>query len=202
MAYPANTCRAVFQFGLPNGTNGYVTPHFRKSDGGDYTQLELAGLCDLLEDWWENSDFEGETNGPMKGAISDDCTLQSITCTGLAAAVPPQASVAVGTTGTNTGSPLPNESALVVTLYTGLVGRSYRGRNFWPGIPVSAMEANGTLNGSYVSDVQDTFDALIAGIENASGSELAVNSETLGLSTFVTSCVVRDVVHHQRRRNS
>lgn len=202
MAYPANTCRAVFQFGLPNGTNGYVTPHLRKSDGGDYTALEIAGLADVLEDWFVNSDFEGETNAPGRGYMSDDCTLQTITVTGLAAVTPPQAVVTVNSAGAVSGLPLPNETALVVTLYTGNVGRRYRGRNFWPGVPSAAMEANGTLNSSYLNDVQDTFNALIAGLANGTSSELAVNSDVGGFSTFVTSCTVRDVLHHQRRRNS
>lgn len=202
MAYPANTARCVFQFGLPNGTNGFVTPHTRKSDGGDYTALEVAGLADVLADWWENDDFEGETNEALKNLIVDDCTLQSITVTGLAAVTPPQTILAVNTAGTVAANPLPNETSLVVTIYTGIVGRSYRGRNFWPGQSVNSMEANGTVNPTHLGNLQATFDALIAGLANGTSSELAVNSETLALSSFATSCVVRDVLHHQRRRNS
>jgi len=202
MAYPANTCRSVFQFGLANGTNGYVTPHFRKSDGGDYTLSELEGLNDLLSDWFTADDFGGGSNEAMKDHMSQECSLQSITSTSLAVGVPVQASLAVNVAGTDVGNPLPNETSLVVTIYTGLVGRSYRGRNFWPGMSTTIMESNGTINSTELASMQQTFQHLLDGIALLSSSELCVNSETLGLSTFASSVLVRDVLHHQRRRNS
>lgn len=202
MAYPANTARAVFQFTLANGTAGYVTPHFRKNDGGDFTQLEVAGLAVLLEDWATSDNFEGETNQSLMSVVVDEVSLASITVTSLAAVTPVQAVLASGESGNITSTPLPNETSFVTTYYTGIVGRSYRGRGFWPGLPITAMDNSGTMSAGFVDQLQTTFRALLDGLASVASSQLAVNSETLGLSTPVTSILVRDTLHHQRRRNS
>jgi hypothetical protein len=178
-----------------------VTPHFMKESGLNYDLAEVTGLAALLADWWSNDDYEGETNQAARASFSDDMILTSITVTALALATPAQFTQSVGVSGELAGAPLPNESALVTTLYTGIVGRSYRGRNFWPGVATASMQANGTLLDATTAQLQETFDALIVGTKAASNSVMCVHSTTLGLATEVTSCVVRDVLHHQRRRN-
>lgn len=203
MAYPTNTARAVFEFALPNGTAGYCTPHFRTQDATDMTLSDVGDLATALADWWSNDDFGGATNQAMRNYHVDDCTLQTITVTTLAAVTPFQSVVTVGLAGEQAVTPLPNETALVVTLYTGLVGRSYRGRNFWPGMPTNLMEANGTVAAASLAGLQTTFEALIDELPTVVPNiTLAVNSVTLPAATPVIAAQVRDVLHHQRRRNS
>lgn len=203
MPYPGNTCRAVFQFLLPNGSHGYVTPHFRTFDGTDYDNAGLAALGAMLEDWWDNADFQGEGNlVPMKNFFNENSSLEQIILTSLDPTAPPQHVQPVGIAGLNTSAPLPNETALVVTLYTGLVGRSFRGRNFWPGLSTNLMQDNGTLLDLTVSGLQENFDALINGLATEANNVVAVHSTFLGQVNQVISCVVRDTLHHQRRRNS
>jgi len=202
MAYPDNTARCVFDFTLPNGSHGYVTPHVRSLDGSDLGNADVEAIATLLADWAVNDNFEGETNAALMNFGPDELTLSSITVTSLKADAPPQFALAVNDPGNGAGTPMPNESALVVTLYTGLVGRRYRGRNFWPVLTVAMMENNGTLAGVTVAAFQTTFDALIAGLEAEGTYVLAVNSDVGGFVNQAISSIVRDTVHHQRRRNN
>lgn len=201
MPYPGNTARAVFEFELPNGTPGFVTPHFRTLDGHDFTQGDVEDLATLLADWASNADFQGETNVPLMNFGVPQVVLQNISVTSLQVIGPPQHVLAVNDPGNAAGLPLPNETAIVVTLYTGIVGRRFRGRNFWPLTSTTYMEADGTLAGATVTALQDTFDALIAGLVTEGTFVLAVHSEVGAMVNQVTSCIVRDTLHHQRRRN-
>lgn len=202
MAYPGNTARAVFRFQLPNGTNGYVTPHVRTDAGLDYSQAELDGLVVQLGDWATANNFQGATNTSLMGLLVDDIILQDITLTTLTPGGALQAVEAVNQAGSIAQLPLPNEAALVTTWRTALVGRSFRGRSFWPGLAVTQMEANGTLNNGSTATFQTTFNALVDGIKSGTNSVMAVHSPTLLQANEVTSVTVRDIVHHQSRRNS
>lgn len=201
MAYPDNTARCVFQFTLPNGTEGFVTPHVRSFDGSDLSNADVEAIGGLLHDWATVDNFQGEVNDHLMKIATDQLTLESITVTTLKEIGPPQWVEAVNFTGLQVGTPMPNESALVVTLYTGIVGRRFRGRNFWPILATAYMEDNGTLINATVATIQNTFDALVNGLVTDGNYVLAVNSTVGAMVNQVTSCVVRDTVHHQRRRN-
>lgn len=201
MAYPGNTARAVFEFELPNGTKGYVTPHFRSFGGADLSQGDVEDLADLLKSWYTTANFQGQTNSPLGNFPATNLVLQNIEVTGLALVAPPQYVLAVNDAGNAATGALPNADALVVTLYTGIVGRRYRGRNFWPVLVTGMMEADGTLAGATVTALQATFQALIDGLESHGQFVMAVHSEAGLMTNQVISCVVRDVVYHQRRRN-
>lgn len=202
MAFPASVARVALQFTLANGSAGYVVMHTVQSDGSDYSQAELDGLVVQFDDWWSDDNFQGNTNQALRDNISVNVSLASITATSLAAVAPIQSQLAVAQAGAVAGNPVPNESAIVVTLYTGFIGRSYRGRNFWPGLPVASMQGDGTIAAATTAQLQATFDALVAGLESGTNSELAVYSPTLDIVTPVASALVRDTLHHQSRRNS
>jgi len=202
MAYPNNTARCVFAFTLANGAKGYCTPHVRSFGGTDLGDADVEAIAGLLADWATNDDFQGETNNALMNYPATEVTLDTISVTSLDATAPPQFIQAVGVAGGGGSNALPNESAVVTTLYTGIVGRKYRGRNYWPIGTTAAIDAQGTLASVTLAAMQATFDALIAGLVNQGDYVLAVNSSAGAFVNQAISCVVRDTVHHQRRRNS
>jgi hypothetical protein len=110
-----------------------------------------------------------------------------------------------GTNGTGYNSA---QAALVTTLRTLSRGRSYRGRNYWPGIAVNQVSTDGgNALSTRVTD-QDTFvNSLIAAIHSNPVRQLVVVSRhhggsplTTGVATPVTSHDTNNVLDTQRRR--
>ena len=118
MAYPDNTARCVFDFVLPNGSHGFCTPHVRSFDGTDLDTGDVEAIANLLADWAVNDNFEGQINAALMNFGPDELVLSSITVTSLKAVAPPQFQLAVNDPGNGSGTPMPNEAALVVTLLT------------------------------------------------------------------------------------
>lgn len=111
------------------------------------------------------------------------------------------------------GEGLPPQSAMVVTLRTGIAGRSRRGRLYISGF-TEASQADGTWSGALVTNYQNIVDDLVALYGSGGTSpdyEWGVWSRTLGGEDpgpynlvngwrAITAGVVRTVVHTQRRR--
>lgn len=202
MAYPNNTARADFEFLMPNGAEGHVVQHYMKQDLSDWLSADVDDLAAKLKLWATVDDTGPDTYFAFMNSVCDKLTLANITVTGLQVVTPPQKIEAVNDSGNDTSNALPNETALVTTWTTGIVGRSYRGRNYWPGLATSVMDENGTLFAARLTAYQATFDGLLSYLDDDGTYFLAINSPTLGASTPVTGCVVRDTLHHQRRRNA
>lgn len=112
--------------------------------------------------------------------------------------------------GTAVGNLLPPQTALVVTLRTGLAGRSFRGRVYLGGFAVSANGTAGAANAAVGTAAQ----AFIGAINNnlsTSGWQLAVVSRPApdaipprptGFVTPVTVPVVRDLVWDTQRKRA
>lgn len=56
----------------------------------------------------------------------------------------------------------PNNVALCISFRTGLAGRSFRGRNYVPGVPVDQITLN-TFDPGWMADVKTTYDLLLPG---------------------------------------
>lgn len=99
---------------------------------------------------------------------------------------------------------LPFQSSLVVTLQTGIPGRSFRGRMYWPFI--TSTMTNGRINTSSVTLAQraEYFAALLEAIgaaaETLPSMAPRVVSKTQEAVTLVTSVRVGNVMDTQRRR--
>lgn len=100
------------------------------------------------------------------------------------------------------------DSALVTTLRTLNRGRSFRGRNYWPGVPASQVAADGAhLSGTRITAQQSFVTDLIAAIITVSGQHLVVASRfaggaprVSGITTQVSSIDTNNVIDSQRRR--
>lgn len=105
----------------------------------------------------------------------------------------------VNSPGTGTGDLLVRAASVVVTMRTNLAGRSFRGRSYVPGFNEAQNGADGTI----APAASAAAAAWISGIRTAAtarGHTLAVASPKLGLSTPVTSQLVRDNVWDVQRR--
>lgn len=105
----------------------------------------------------------------------------------------------VGSPGTGAGDLLVRAASVVVTMRTNLAGRSFRGRSYVPGFNEAQNGADGTI----APAASAAATAWIAGIRTAAtarGHTLAVGSVKLGISTPITSQLVRDNVWDVQRR--
>lgn len=104
--------------------------------------------------------------------------------------------------GTQASDALPSPNALVVTLRTQYAGRSYRGRQYIPGL-AEGLSTGSIEDGATVSAIQTYYDDLVAGI-GAGGSstdyQWGVYSRKVPVFTPITSTLVRSTLGTQRRR--
>lgn len=100
------------------------------------------------------------------------------------------------------GEALPYMCAAVVKIATGYAGRSYRGRNYFPGLSETG-QADSTIASAVKTLLQGCYDDLLA-LYGAGGTDAnwqwVVWSQKLSAGTTVTDAIVRDLIGTQRRR--
>jgi hypothetical protein len=104
-------------------------------------------------------------------------------------------------TGGESGQLLPTQTALLVSQRTARRGRSYRGRQYWPGyteassteneIAAATVEAMGVGQAAVIDAVNSAFPDAVQ----------VVISETLAIATPITSLFVEPTWATQRPRN-
>lgn len=106
---------------------------------------------------------------------------------------------------------LPSQLAAVITLYTALRGRSYRGRTFIPGIPFSYVDtstSSDTLTSASVADLLTEYNALDSRLAGTGASQHVISRVTGGVprtvaqGNKVTSRAMDDVIDTIRRRGA
>jgi hypothetical protein len=108
---------------------------------GDPGQLETADvpapdlttIATNFADWFDPT-FAGTWTpaNPLKGFMTNQGQLASVTAKSLFSVNGPSVTVAVGLSGGVSVEPLPNGLTFTVTMRTGLTGRSFRGRWYVP----------------------------------------------------------------------
>lgn len=108
--------------------------------------------------------------------------------------------------GASTAESMPNNVAACISLRTGLAGRSFRGRNYVPGLTIANIDHN-QLNPSSLAAIVDVYTALIAPVPASAWNMSIVSRFTAGaaraegIATPVTQVVfVDNIVDSQRRR--
>ncbi len=103
---------------------------------------------------------------------------------------------------------LPAEAALVTSLRTNSLGRSYRGRFYLAGLPRSQQADPQHMQSTYSAAVNDMFVSLIS-VLNAAGYALGVVSRVadgvaraVGIITEVTGLITNNRIDSQRRRGN
>lgn len=165
----------------------------------DEAACEAAAI--LCWDWWEASYAANITSG---------CALREVVATDLTASDGPQFTYAPDTTtaGTGSGSAMPNEVSLCISLRTSSRGRSARGRWFVAGIPNTQMANANNVETSYASAVVSDMQTLINAIETAGQALVIVsyitnNAPRVGGPVYYpvdNALVVDTVVDSQRKR--
>jgi len=110
-----------------------------------------------------------------------------------------------GEKGTQTGDPIPNQVAPIVSWRTSLIGRSYRGRTYLP--PCSESQSSGpNLTGAQLVLMSTFATAAISFTDTANGNgawRLAIWSEKMqDVSANVESFIVPSAPGTQRKRRA
>lgn len=124
-----------------NGEQVYNVLNFTNGTGAPWNAPDLATLAGEVFGAFEDS---------LPGILSVGWTLNNAVATDIGQEGGAQAVYVPGSPvpGELTGQTLPNQVALVVTLRTARVGRSYRGRTFLCGFPEESSEGSFVAVGS------------------------------------------------------
>jgi hypothetical protein len=103
--------------------------------------------------------------------------------------------------GGESGQPLPTQTALLVSQRTDKRGRSFRGRQYWPGYTEASSDEN-SINPTTVDNMVNAQADVITDVAGVfSGAEPVVISELTASATGITTILVEDTWATQRRRN-
>lgn len=177
------------------------THHYRQT--AQVTPLVGNLLVQDVVDAWQ-----ADAQPAYLTVLSDENTFDEIQARGITNPIF-GVDVAVGVSGDRPSllaGIMPPRNTAVVSLRTGLIGRSFRGRFFLPAMNEDDVN-NGILNATYHSLIGDyTADAtLITGPGSANEYSLTIYSPTLTgvgpvIDNLVTNALVRFQVGSQRRR--
>lgn len=170
----------------------------------DDTFLDTLGAA--IKDWWVANCKPWQVTALSLQAIE-------LTDASVAGGIGIEYTTGLPQPGANAGVALPNNVTLAVKLGTGHTGRSYRGRQYWLGLPEAYLDStkNAVLS-TYLTNVKGAYDLLISDIVSA-GAELVIASlysgvdsdgkpipRTTAVTTPVGSVSVNPTVDSQRRR--
>lgn len=200
VVYPSEIIEIVANWQLPNGSAGASVWHGRTSAPGDPALVDCQAAADWVTEWFDT----GGTGDPGKGFFNENLTLVSATATARGLDPAFQATSVSGVSGTATGIAAPNESAIVSTHYTQFVGKSFRGRTYWPGYDPDTLGDDGLLNPTSLANWTDAIANFVLGFttQAAENIDLCVWSRTLDQLNSIQSSVVRSTPHHISKRNS
>ncbi len=104
----------------------------------------------------------------------------------------------LNTLGSISGEMEASQVAAVLSWKTSKVGRKYRGRTYWPGVPASWIES-----GIFSAGAMAAYNDLLTAINNSmwsAGYGLRIFHKVDGTSDYVTTGIVREYPYTQRRR--
>ena len=193
-----NAVRASLEF-IFGGQVVVLTLGWHKAAGWDAAGMEALG--DSLVDWFDAA---------LKFQMANDVSLESINVLDLEDAAGPSINISGGLpiTGTNNDLPAPNNVAGVVSFLTDQRGRSYRGRNYVPGIPEPSWQDSISMTTGAAAALAAAY-ADLEDVATATGAEHVVVSKyhdkaprVAGIATPVTAYRVDTKFDSQRRRLS
>jgi len=122
--------------------NGQVVENvFHVKANVDFTEGMCEDTAQAFYTWWLDN---------LKALQSDQIALQRVVVKGLHAQASPEWTVDCisGCAGTQTGASVPGNVAAVISLLTGLTGRSQRGRSYFPGFNEASIAGNQLTTGA------------------------------------------------------
>lgn len=186
-------CETVF---LRDGQ--YCENVYNVSGAGGYTAGDIRTLLQLFISWWNvNLKALVPVNISLVNTIGTDLTTQN----GLRV----EESTGLPLTGTEAGSPYPNNVALAIKWLTNSRGRSFRGRTYHVGLSSNNVSQN-TVTGAHANALEAAYGQLITDLAAASYTLVVVSRYTNnmprsnGVATPITGLSVNTTVDSQRRR--
>jgi hypothetical protein len=143
----------VAQLRLEGRVDGQQTINdvYFEISGGGITPLNLLVILANVSNWWQTA---------VVPLLSNNFSSLRVTAIDLTTVSGPSVEQATATVGGVGAEAAPNNVAACVSLRTASRGRSYRGRNFVPGIPNSVITLN-TLDSAFISDLVDAYTQLV-----------------------------------------
>lgn len=159
---------------------------------------QLAAVSGAI-DGWITSDLAAQ--------ISGNCSFDNIKLTDLTTQFgPTHNAIPTTTAGTLSGTVIPAQAAMVVSLYTNNRGRSFRGRSYLAGRVTGDQQTVTHWTTTRASAVDTAYFNLITAL-SAVNCTLSVGSRqengvrrTVGVATPVTQIVAKTPIATQRRR--
>lgn len=192
----ANTCLAELVMSL----DGQVVENtlWFELQSGSLDLVSMGDLAAVLRSWWASEYADG---------VADDLSLNLIRITDMSTSsgLLLEYNTSLPANGLVVDESLPNSIAAVVQFRSNQRGRSYRGRNYIPGIPGNSVVVN-TLLTAYRDAFVTTYEnlqtlALAEGWLHVIVSRFSGGAtRPSGITTPVMRYFVDGVVHNQRRR--
>lgn len=212
---PPGVCRVrtIWSFtGLATAEN---VMYFDTGTGAVPNAAELGSVATAFETAWGVGAVGA---GTVLGNLAADCAITEIDVEDASSATGPFAHITENAPGRASGSALPPGVASVCTWFTGLRGRSFRGRTFLPGLPEGNVGPSGDINTPLFTTLAAAWQAFLGSVKNPGAfptGTLVVASYHSGVDpttkrpiprpvavvTPVTGVQLRGHVHSQRRRN-
>lgn len=175
-------------------------------NAGAVTALNMGILTTALYDWWDTYYKPLTWNGTQ---LREIYAVDQTTNTGPTNTL--SGGGLVGTGGANAAS---NNVSVTVSFRTDLRGRSFRGRNYMLGLPLTILANQNQITAGYAADLITAYTALVGPGAFATGWTWGVASRfsgvdadgdpiprVAGVFTPITSVVITDlIVDSQRRR--
>lgn len=200
MPLPSGTVKVIIGGTLPGGEQFAYGYQLKRTGATTQFQLDqLAGACTAAL----KNNF---LTAGVRGLIASSVIHQTVTLylyTGGATASLISQSTGINVAGLDASACLPNQCAQVVTLNTGIPGRSSRGRSYL--MPLSCgriLTGTGQISNADCVLLANAFAAMLGAVK-ASSPEAGlpvVASGTKGSSLPITSVAVDSKVDTQRRR--
>lgn len=171
---------------------------FIKSTSGAWTDTELNDLAEAVGLSWYNEMLPNLGNEWFMG----DVIATDMSVVGGLQAINTSFNAGVGGTG---GGCAPGNVTFAIKFTTGHVGRSYRGRNYVPGIPDGLAGAN-VLTGAAANAFADAYAAIALAAADAGFNQVVVSfyenkvERTTPLTTIVNGWSYTDVNLDSMRR--
>lgn len=160
---------------------------------------DITSIGDDVKAWWTT----GTGGNPEKNAHGDSIALARVTLRRIKPLEPVELEYTSGLpiAGSSGDTNPPEEVALLISLRTANIGRSYRGRVYLPGVKQSSYDDDtGRWKAAEVNTILDNFVGL-QGALNADRLVAVVWSPKLQLATDVSSIKADLIPRSQRRRN-
>lgn len=191
----------VAQFNLIYQTNGGTAQnvfHVHQDSGAAWTETQLHTMCVLMGAWEQDTARAQRSNQVHNIEIlARDLTVQNGA----------ESSVDGEGLGLIASAAAPDSVTIAIKKNTGLVGRSFRGRTFWIGIPFTKVNGD-VIDGTYVTAVVAALQALKDAVNATTGFHLCLlRSQNNGVKLNprqeapISSFLATDLnVDSQRRR--